>query len=55
MASTTKSARDVVLAPVWTEKSAAQMEDNHLHVPRRVGRAQDPGPPGPWRRSGVFG
>ena len=29
MASTTKSARDVVLAPVWTEKSAAQMEDNH--------------------------
>ena len=29
MASTTKSARDVILAPVWTEKSAAQMEENH--------------------------
>jgi large subunit ribosomal protein L23 len=29
MASTTKSSRDVILAPVWTEKSAAQMEDNH--------------------------
>ena len=29
MASTTKSARAVILAPVWTEKSAAQMEDNH--------------------------
>ena len=29
MSSTTKSARDVILAPVWTEKSAAQMEDNH--------------------------
>jgi len=29
MASTTKSSRDVILAPVWTEKSAAQMEENH--------------------------
>ena len=29
MASMMKNSRDVILAPVWTEKSAAQMEENH--------------------------
>jgi large subunit ribosomal protein L23 len=28
MSSTTEHARSVILAPVWTEKSAAQIEDN---------------------------